>query len=773
MSLKASFLLGAAVLIGFNCGGASAQIAPVIIDGTTDTNVTIEGDGRVLVDIAPSDSDSVSLNRFEAFNVPEAGVALDNRFVAARTILNEVTGSDPSLIQGAVEVLGASANVILANSNGITVDGGEFINTGGVILTTGEVGSIDRQTAPGFFQTNPTFDVSSGTITVGPGGLSGAMEVLHLIAQEIRVEGEVTLDNASPAAGIFLTAGESISEFNTGILPFGNLDQLITTQGSGAESSGEILIDIIRTGSLSASRIQALVTDAGAGVRYAGDGLASQGEFNLAADGRIELQGAEITSSLALNIDAGEIVSTISDRATQLAAINAGLELEAFAGDVDFQDAVLFTGDGGDIRILAEAGAINFTGTGRADIQSALISGGNFTSTSGGAQLVENTSLQVAGTYVATAGEAFTFSSGIGVVGGASVIEADTVLFNSPDTRSEFASQGVLDVTARQGSIFVDGAAVQGSSSDPEVSGVQFSAAENVLLSSVDLDRRGVIFTQSGDLDIFAGGSVINSSGRLISNGSIGIVAGSFFDNRLGELTQDSASLDAIVQQARDSRSSFELDFGAAPEEGLDAVLTAQGDITIQANESVRNFGGDFNANAGDIRLIANEVLLQSRVFGEATYRRNCFIVCRSSGSSTVETIGGRFNASGQVIVEGADSFLNLGGFVTGLQGVSIEASDISFEALLLPQFITRPAGLYNFFSGSTSLVLWRDVLGGAFSGDGQIVLESDSAVRLIGVTLDETQLLVAAGLDTTEQDRTVSPINDQSIGLLSGLGIF
>lgn len=772
MSLRVKLLASVAVLSSVCVGSAVAQVAPVV-DGSTATIVTVQPDDHVVVDIAAPVSDGVSVNRFDSFDVSSAGLSFDNRFVAARTILSEVTGNQASLIGGRVGVLGASANVIIANPNGITVDGGEFINTGGVVLTTGELSFEDRQLAPGFFQTNPVFDVSDGTITVAPGGLSGAMDVLHLIAREIRIEGEIVSEASSGAAAIFLTAGASRSEFNTGILPFGNLDQLVVSQSAGERSEGEVLIDIVRTGGLSASRIQALVTDAGAGVRYAGSGLASRGEFSLEASGRIEFAGAEITSSLALNVEAGDIVALEADRGTQLAAINSDVRLAALAGDIVLEDTTLFSGEGQDISLRADIGGVMFGGTGREDIQSAIISGGNVLISSAADQLIEDSVLQASGDFAALTDGRFTVNSSNAVIGGASSVAAGSVVFGSPRTRTEFISLGQLDVAAQAGAILVDGALLQGGSDDPDVAGVTFTTAGNVVLSSLDLDRRGVVFSQAGDLVVEAGGDVVNASGRLVSNGAIGVVAGGVFDNRLGEVAQDSASLAAIVDQARSGRSSFELDFGSAPAEGLDAVLTAQGDIVISAAESIRNFGGEFNANAGDIRLDAPDVLLQARVFGEADYRRRCFIVCRASGSSNVETIGGRFNASGRVIVENADSFLNLGGFITGLEGVSIEASDITFEALLLPQIIDRPSGLYNFFSGSTSLVLWRDILGGVFADEGEIELASDTPVRLIGVTLDPSRLMSSAGLDTSEQERTVSPFTDESIGLLSPLGIF
>src|SRR5690606_32039970 len=55
----------------------------------------------------------------------------------ASVILNEVTGTSRSLLEGAVEVHGTAATVIIANPNGLTCDGCGFINTPRVPLSTG------------------------------------------------------------------------------------------------------------------------------------------------------------------------------------------------------------------------------------------------------------------------------------------------------------------------------------------------------------------------------------------------------------------------------------------------------------------------------------------------------------------------------------------------------------------------------------------------------------------------------------------------------------
>lgn len=87
------------------CSHAYAQVAP---DGTTATTVSVGGSGKITVDIAAKNASGTSLNRYTDFNVPTAGLDLNNAVVGARTIINEVTSNNPSLIQGAGSGAGAA-----------------------------------------------------------------------------------------------------------------------------------------------------------------------------------------------------------------------------------------------------------------------------------------------------------------------------------------------------------------------------------------------------------------------------------------------------------------------------------------------------------------------------------------------------------------------------------------------------------------------------------------------------------------------------------------
>ncbi len=174
----------------------SQDVSP---DGTTNTTITDNPNQKIHIDIAPKDAKGTSHNKYLNFNVPLRGVDLNNQSVQATTILNEVTSANPSNIFGDLSVLGPKAHVIIANPNGIHIDGGQFINTGGVVLATSHISFDDNN--------NPVLTTNQGTIDIGPGGLSGLMTELDLIAKQIRINGKIENEHPGENATIQLIAG--------------------------------------------------------------------------------------------------------------------------------------------------------------------------------------------------------------------------------------------------------------------------------------------------------------------------------------------------------------------------------------------------------------------------------------------------------------------------------------------------------------------------------------------------------------------------------------
>ena len=113
-----------------------------------------------ILHIAGVDGNGVSHNAYTQFNVKERGLILNNAtkytktqlagyidknmFLAgngAKTIINEVTSTNPSTLKGYIEVAGNPADVVIVNPNGMTVNGFGVIN--GTHMTLQGKGYID------------------------------------------------------------------------------------------------------------------------------------------------------------------------------------------------------------------------------------------------------------------------------------------------------------------------------------------------------------------------------------------------------------------------------------------------------------------------------------------------------------------------------------------------------------------------------------------------------------------------------------------------------
>ncbi|MCS6520869.1 filamentous hemagglutinin N-terminal domain-containing protein, partial [Burkholderia thailandensis] len=171
--------------------------------------------------IAPSVA-GVTNNTSSSFTVSKSGADLNDVSISARTIVNQVTGTNPSLIQGNNNELGPRANVILANPNGVTVDGGSFTNMGHVVLSTDQVAFSDITLAPGVMQRNVVLTTDRGAIIIGPGGLSGTLVNLDLIAKQLNVNGPIANDFTSSTSGIRAIVGDSTTTYDTSFSPSDN-----------------------------------------------------------------------------------------------------------------------------------------------------------------------------------------------------------------------------------------------------------------------------------------------------------------------------------------------------------------------------------------------------------------------------------------------------------------------------------------------------------------------------------------------------------------------
>ncbi|MGN3967506.1 filamentous hemagglutinin, partial [Burkholderia gladioli] len=89
-------LIQAYLFISWACLYSSSYAAGIVPDGGTATSAATSAIGHQTVNIAPAFG-GVSNNTYSSFNVSRAGADLNNVGINARTIVNQVTSTNPSV----------------------------------------------------------------------------------------------------------------------------------------------------------------------------------------------------------------------------------------------------------------------------------------------------------------------------------------------------------------------------------------------------------------------------------------------------------------------------------------------------------------------------------------------------------------------------------------------------------------------------------------------------------------------------------------------------
>jgi len=320
-----SFCHGKATALSYLAVALSAISPPshaldvVAHGGAVATQVSVQPSGRV--EVVPAVArDGVSYNGFDRFNVGSAGLAFRNDDVKARTIVAEVLSASPSRIEGPMEVTGPRANLILANQNGIRVNGGSFFNFGSVALTTGAVTLRDQAQASGYVRRYIDVHTTQGEILVGPGGVSGNLIRLEMIAKAIGIQGEVANTYSSSSGTVRVVAGESLAQFDTAASPVDNLTPWVH-YAAGKATTNAIALDLSADSKVTSGRIEILVTDRGAGVRNAGQMVAAAGDFQLSSTGLLEQTGGRIQSLGQTHLQTADLLqSNVGERTSLVSA---------------------------------------------------------------------------------------------------------------------------------------------------------------------------------------------------------------------------------------------------------------------------------------------------------------------------------------------------------------------------------------------------------------------------------------------------------------------
>lgn len=264
------------------------------------------GNGLPQVNIQTPTAHGVSVNQYRRFDVDTRGTILNNShksvstrqagwiqgnpFLArgeARVIVNQINSSDPSRLNGYIEIAGRRAEVVMANPAGIRVDGGGFINSAGATLTTGRPILAD-----GRFD---GLDIGSGRIEIGAQGLDGRdADYTRILSRAAKIDGGIWGQDVQViAAGGQTDAAGSLKDAAAPRAP--------------SSSAPVFAIDTGALGGMYAGKITLIAADNGSGIRNAGKIYAGAGGVTLSADGTLANSGTVAAQDGgALRLNAGQ-----------------------------------------------------------------------------------------------------------------------------------------------------------------------------------------------------------------------------------------------------------------------------------------------------------------------------------------------------------------------------------------------------------------------------------------------------------------------------------
>ncbi|MET3448152.1 filamentous hemagglutinin N-terminal domain-containing protein [Ralstonia sp. 1138] len=640
--------------------------AGVVPDGGTVTTVVSGANGRQIVNIAPAVS-GVSQNTYTQFNVGTAGVTLNNVGINARTIVNQVTSTNPSLISGELSVAGPRANVVLSNPNGITVDGGSFVNTGHLALSTGQVSFTDVQIAPGLNQRNVNLDTSSGTITVGPNGLTGTLIGLDMLARNINVQGSVNNTFSSPTAVTRLTAGTSRAVINTGLSPTDNgHDWLQLTPPSQPQTASSYSIDITAAGSLASGRIELIVTDKGPGVRSAGALNASYGDFVLTSNGGVQLTNAALTAANNVSLSA--------------------------------QDAIQLGG----MNIKANSGGFNVSATRNIGLSESSV-------VANGAVILDGASVALQNNGSGTSTLA-SVNSGVLIKSAGDISNVNTLVQGNTSISANSDSVGAVTLNA--------GGNVLNQTTPGSQLGILFGQNGDVSVNAAgNITNRNARILSNQQVALSAGGDFFN-----VIDHTDGAGTGT-------PVTYSSRGTRWLVFSKRESGMS--VDYGEVTDPARLAYITADGgNVKISANNVV-NAGGSILSNNGDISIRAAGALTTSAVFtGQASFGQSCLFFCSYRASSTVQAYGGVMQAGGNIDLTAGSQLLNVGGIVQAVGTLTLSAPKVIAQGVTGYSGFVREHDMKAWF-GNNWAAIYRTDTGGIFqAGTGQIQIAGEADIN-------------------------------------------
>lgn len=685
--------------------------------------------GVPLIGIVTPNAAGLSHNKYGAFNVGPNGAILNNSNQdllrsqlgglvqgnanlrdsgPARVILNEVTGSNRSLLEGAVEVHGAAADVVIANPNGVTCDGCGFVNTPRVTLSTGtpEIGAGGSLSG---------LRVEGGDVRIGANGADlGSVNIFDIVSRKIAVDGPVAAGGA-----LNLVAGRNSYAYQSG---------LITPLASDGDEPA-IAIDSSLLGGMYAGSIKVISTDKGAGVNMSGQMAANTGAMTLSADGKLTLGKAQAKQAITARSVKQEVrvESTLfSEEAVVLEGLTA-VELAdqaivATRGDATLKGQTVSLGTGALVASgTDEDGKQTATGTLRVD--ATLVDAGK-------GQLAGGELLSIKAGTIDLSRDA---DSERDTLRSMSRIEIEAGRIDAQNGR--IRAGGDLNVTSAGNLTLVSGTYVSGTDLLVQAASLTSSATLGAV-STARLETLAGDLAQSGEVAGNAGtalssaGKIVNS-GRAVSKGKVTLAAaGALHNTAAGLVVADGGVTAAAGAIAND---------GSVVAQGGTLEVTAQADLsnagTLDSVKSATVTAGGSIVNSGSV--VAKGGMLN--VSARASLSNAGAL---QSAASAIVMAGGDIGNAGVLSATDALSLKAVSGALTNRGTINAASTDVEAVSLSNQGVVTAYRdGLIARLSGGLEN-------GGEISAKQTVGLSVDGDTVVSGKLVSEGAVILAGRND-------------------------
>jgi filamentous hemagglutinin len=676
------------------------------------------------VNIQTPSAAGVSRNVYSQFDVQTNGVILNNSRTnvltqqggwlqgnpwlatgSARVILNEVNSSNPSYLNGYVEVAGQRAEVVIANPSGISVNGGGFINTSKATLTTGipivNGGSLDG------------FRVQGGNISINGNGLDlSTTDYSAILARAVQVNAGVWANELKVVTGANQIDASSLASNTTPVTT--------TIAGTGAVPS--FALDVAQIGGMYAGKIHLIGTEQGLGVRSAGILSATGGSTG----GDLVLQNnGWLTTTGTLQASANLQITTLGN-ITNSGTLYASNDQTLIAtGNVTNSGVIAAQGNTGVTANSLSSSSVSVLGAG-IKTDGSLIS--NASTSIGNLNIATTQGLAANGQNLATGN--LTLTGGSLDMSGSQTSATHVAI-----TTAGNLSTAKATVVATQG--------LNVSSADFNNAGGTLAAGQAANLQTGALNNDGGLIQLGGDLTINTHGRTLTNtnaanytSSNTALNGKGGIAAQGTSTLTTGDLNNDAGYIGSKGALTATSANISNTQNGQI--QGLDSVTLAVGTGAINNTGGLVRSGATTSLSAG---TVTNSNTLSTTNADLGIEGKSVTLSATTLGNSS-----GAIRATNNLSVASAGTVNNNAGLMSAGDTLSVQDSQAASSRTLA---ITNTAG--TLIADKT-----LRVAASSLGGDGNVLSKSDLSITL-NTDFSNSGQVIANGTATLATSANVS----------------